>query len=273
MSEQPAEANVQHIDAIDDPRVASYRDMPERELAASGGLFVAEGEHLVRRLIASDFPVESLLLAERRVEAVAPLAPPGVPIYALPDALMNQVLGFKFHSGVMALGRRKAAPKLEDVVPRDRPCLLMICPEILNTENLGGLIRIAAGFGADAMIVGERSCDPFFRRCIRVSMGTIFHLPIIHTDDLLRDITRLKGEFGVTMVATVVEPDAEPLETVARPERMALLMGSESQGLHRRWLAVSDRRVTIPMHLGTDSLNVAVAAAVFLYHFTRGNQR
>jgi tRNA G18 (ribose-2'-O)-methylase SpoU len=146
---------------------------------------------------------------------------------------------------------------------------LVICPEIEKTDNLGSMIRVAAAFGADAMILGERSCDPFFRQSVRVSMGTVFFLPIVRSDDLARDLRRLREEFGVERIAGVLGDDAESLEGVRRAQRLGLLFGNEAQGLAREWLDLCDRRVTIPMKHGTDSLNVAVAAGVFLYHFTR----
>jgi tRNA G18 (ribose-2'-O)-methylase SpoU len=185
---------------------------------------------------------------------------------------MNVILGLKFHSGVLACARRKpaTAQTLDNIVPKDRPRLtLVVCPDISNVENIGSLIRIAAGFGADAMILGERCHDPFWRQSVRVSMGTIFKLPLLQTDDLARDLRRLRGEWGVEMVATVLDPAAEPLEHAKRGEKLGILFGGEAQGLERQWIEACDRRVTIPMHHGTDSLNVAVAAGVFLYHFAR----
>jgi len=182
---------------------------------------------------------------------------------------MNEILGLKFHSGVLACARRKPAQVLDDVVPKDRDRLtLVICPDISNVENIGSLIRLAAGFGADAMILGERSHDPFWRQSVRVSMGTIFRLPLLQTDHLARDLRRLREEWGVEMVATVLDPSAEPLERAKRGQKLGILFGGEAQGLERQWTDACDRKVTIPMHHGTDSLNVAVAAGVFLYHFT-----
>jgi len=267
------------IDSLDDARLDPYRNLKDRELAALDGRFIAEGEHVVRRLLASDFPVDSVLLARRRVEELGPLVPEGVPVFAVTDEVVEQVIGFAFHSGVLACGRRKPAPTLDSILPppgdTTRPLTLMVCPEIINAENIGTLIRIGAAFGVDAMLIGERSCDPFWRRSIRVSMGTVFRLPLLHSRDLLADLKLLKERWKFDFAATVLDADAQPLATAGRagvaggPDRLALFFGSESQGLHRRWLAVCDRKLTIPMHMGTDSLNVAIAAAVFLFHFTK----
>ena len=260
------------IDSLDDPRVALYRNLKDRELERRGRHFIAEGEHIVRRLLESDFPVESVMLAERRAAEMAAIAPDAVPVYVVSQEMMNQIVGLKFHSGVLACARRKPAQTLDEVVPKDRDRLtLVICPDISNVENIGSLVRLSAGFGADAMILGERCHDPFWRQSVRVSMGTIFRLPLLHTDDLSRDLRRLRQEWGVELAATVLDSMAEPLERATRPAKFGLLFGGEAQGLEQRWIDQCDRRVTIPMHHGTDSLNVAVAAGIFLYHFTRAD--
>jgi tRNA G18 (ribose-2'-O)-methylase SpoU len=261
---------LEHVTSLDDPRVAPYRNVKDRELARDGARFIAEGEHVVLRLLASDFQTESVLLSDRRATELAPRVPEHVPTYVTPHAVMEQVLGIKFHSGVIACGIRRRNVALDDVVPKDRDRLtLVICPDVSNVENIGSLIRLSAGFGADAMILGERCHDPFWRQSVRVSMGTIFRLPLLQTDDLLRDMRRLREEWGVQLAATVLDEDAEPLAGAARADRFGLLFGNEAQGLGREWVDACDRRVTIPMKLGTDSLNVAVAAGIFLYHFTR----
>jgi tRNA G18 (ribose-2'-O)-methylase SpoU len=261
---------VEYIQSLDDPRVWAYRNLKDRELARQGQRFIAEGEHLVRRLLKSDFPVESVLLADRRVQEMAPLAGPGVQVYSASTTLLNEIVGISFHSGVIACGLRKPPLTLEQLLPRDKPRLtVVVLPEISNVENIGSLIRISAAFGADAMLLGERCHDPFWRQSVRVSMGTIFNLPLRQSDDLLRDLHLLHEQWGMERVATVLDPSAEPLAQAGRPERLALLLGSEAQGLDAHWIAACDRRVTIPMQRGTDSLNVAVAAGIFLYHFTK----
>jgi tRNA G18 (ribose-2'-O)-methylase SpoU len=144
----------------------------------------------------------------------------------------------------------------------------VVCPDIHNVDNIGSLIRISAGFGVDAMILGERCHDPFFRQSVRVSMGAVFKLPIVQSIDIHADLQTLKSA-GIQLVATVLDEDAEPLVSATRADRVAILFGNEAQGIERSLIDLCDRRVTIPMKLGTDSLNVSVAAGIFLYHFTR----
>jgi tRNA G18 (ribose-2'-O)-methylase SpoU len=258
------------IDSLDDPRVAAYRNLKDHELDRRGRLFIAEGEYIVGRLLASDFPVESVFLSDKRADEIGPQVPAGIPVYVATQDVMNGVLGMKFHSGVMACGRRKPRMTIDDVVPKDRARLtLVICPDVSNVENIGSIVRIAAAFGADALVLGERCHDPFWRQSVRVSMGTIFRLPLAHSEDLLRDLGRLKSDWGVEFAATVLDADAEALENATRPARFGLLLGGEAQGLEEPYVRACDRRVTIPMRMGTDSLNVAVAAGIFLYHFTK----
>ena len=263
-------SNILPIDNLNDPRVALYRALKDRDIARDGGRFISEGEMVVRRLLDSAFATESVLLSQRRVAEIAPIIPESIPVYALSDSLIEQIIGFRFHSGVMAVGLRGKKLSLDDL-PRETDALrLMICPEIANTENLGGLIRIAAGFGLDALILGPQSCDPFFRQSVRVSMGTVFRLPIVQSDDLLRDLDRLREEWRAQLVATVLhDAAAESLQEMIVPKRFALLFGNEAQGLSDEVIQRCNRRVTIPMKLGTDSLNVMVAAGIFLFQFTR----
>lgn len=270
--------NVTIISSIDDPRIAAYRNLKDRDLARDpdrgAGRFIAEGEYVVRRLLESDYPAESVLVATRRLEEMSAIVPPHVPIFSAEHSVVNQIVGFKFHSGVMAVGRRKPSAKVDDVIGNDRrPLTLVICPNTNNTENLGGIIRIAAGFGVDALILGQHCCDPFFRQSIRVSMGTIFRLPLVQSADIVSDLRRLREEFGVELAATVLEDGAEPLSLAPRGPRLGLLFGNEAQGLEPGHIAACNRRITIPMKLGTDSLNVAVSAGIALYHFTHVRER
>ena len=257
------------IESPDDPRVSDYMSLKDRDIARSGDRFIAQGELVVRRLLASDYPVESVYVVRRKLDEIAPLVPAGAMLFVASDEVLRDTVGFKFHTGVAACGRRKSSPSIDDVMSAAGPrATLLICPEIASAENLGSLIRIAAAFGADAMVLGERSCDPFWRQSIRVSMGTIFSLPIVRSTCILDDLERLQSRWGVELAATVLDIDAEPLATARRRERFALLFGNEAQGLAAEHVQACDRRVTIPMKRGTDSLNVSVAAGIFLYHFT-----
>jgi tRNA G18 (ribose-2'-O)-methylase SpoU len=257
------------IQSFDDPQINPYRNMKDKELARDGGRFIAEGENVVKRLLASRFTTESVLVAKRKLETIGPLAKAETPVFYAEDDIITQIIGFEFHSGVLACGIRPPSPTLSEILPPlPQAALIVACQEIANTDNLGSLIRIAAAFGAHGMILGERCCDPFFRQSVRVSMGTIFSLPIVRSEDLCADLDLL-ADAGVETWATVLGSDAETLSRMAKPNRTVIVFGNEAQGLDLKTIAHCRKRVVIPMHLGTDSLNVSVAAAVFLYHVTQ----
>ncbi len=260
------------IDSIDDPRLAVYRNLKDRQIARLDGRFIAEGEHVVRRLLQSDFPVESVLAGRRVAQRIAPAVRPPTPLLVVPDELMNRIVGFRFHGGVIGCGRRIPSPPMEKVLPPvGKPSTLVICPDLISHENLGSLIRTAAALGVDAMILGPRCCDPFYRLSVRVSMGTIFRLPIVRSENLLADLEALRRRFGYELIATVPDDHAEPLSPTPAPSRIALMFGNEAQGLDAPMIAACDRRVRIPMRAGVDSLNISVAAGIFLHGYCRSD--
>jgi len=257
------------VDSLDDPLLAPYRNLKDKKLARDGQRFIAEGENVVRRLLQSTTAVESVLVARRKYDAIAPLVAGQTAMLTAEDELIEQIIGFRFHSGVLACGIRPANPDLASVIaPPPGPALIVVAQEISNIANMGSLIRICAALGADAMVLGERCCDPYFRQSIRVSMGTIFSLPIVRSENLLTDLHRLRSAQQCDIWAAIASGAAQPLQRMRRPDRLAIVFGNESSGLDEQSIAGCDRRVTIPMQRGTDSLNVAVAAAVFLYQLT-----
>jgi tRNA G18 (ribose-2'-O)-methylase SpoU len=258
---------LERINTLDDPRLDPYRNVKDRELARHGGQFIAEGHHIVLRLLASDFPTESILVDERKLRLIESALRPEVPIYVAPPGLVDQIVGYKFHVGVLAVGRRKVALSLDDVMHHDS-LLWVVCPDLRSTENLGSIIRTAAGFGAAAVILGQHSCDPFYRQSVRVSMGAVCSIPIIQSGNLPFDLRRLQQEGRIQLIAAVLDPNAEKLADAPRSPRVALMFGSEDQGLSTELCSIADRRVMLPMAWNTDSLNVSIAAGIFMYHFT-----
>ncbi len=257
------------VNSIDDPRLAPYRELNQRNLTRQSGLFIAEGDKVAQRLIASRYPVASLLAEAEWAERLAPQLPPETPIYVAERRLLEATIGFHFHRGVLACGRRLPRPSVVEIAAgaARRPTIL-VCPDVHDPTNLGSIIRTAAAFGCAGLVLGSQCADPFSRRVLRVSMGAALHLPIALSRDLTTDLESLRCA-DYTLVATVIDSAAEPLARFERPDRLALLLGSEGHGLRPEVRALCHREVTIPMQLGTDSLNVAVAAAVFLYHLQR----
>jgi len=266
---------ISYVDSMDDPRLACYRDMKDRELARMGDRFIAEGEQVVRRLLASTLRVESVLVARRKEAIIAPLVPADVSMFVADDAAIDRLIGFAFHSGVLACGIRPGAASLAallgrpDVAAASRSTVV-VCPKITNTDNLGSMVRLCAAFGVAGLVLGERCCDPFFRHSVRVSMGSVFVVPMVRSNDCRADLKRLRDEWGYELMATVIDANAEVLARAGRKERLAILFGSEADGLDAADVALCNRRVGIPMRSGTDSINVAIAAGIFLHHFVEG---
>jgi tRNA G18 (ribose-2'-O)-methylase SpoU len=253
------------IQSIDDARLEAYRNLKHTNRTRWARRFIAEGEKLVRRLLESDFAVDSVLVSERFEPTLAPLVPAGVPCWIVPDAMVETLVGFDFHRGILACGRRKPAPRLEQLAPPGRPATLVVCPNVQDPENLGSILRISAAFGCDGVIVGRSAADPFSRRVLRVSMGAAFRVPVLHSKNLQRDLRELSGPLGVQLAAAVLDESAEPLDQATRRDRLAILLGSEGHGLPEEIVTLCQRKITIPMPMGTDSLNVAVAAGILLY--------
>lgn len=259
------------LDSLDDPRLAPYRDLKASNLTRWSGLFVAEGEKLVRRLIASRFSIDSLLLGQSEIAAFMSGLPEEVPIYVVPDNWVERIIGFNFHRGVLACGRRPGErPQLDGIIRAVSDSYtrstIVLCPEIHDPDNLGALIRTGCALGVDALVLGPHAADPLARRVLRVSMGTALELPIVQSPDFAEDLARLK-QAGYELAAAVLDEGAEPLTAASRADRFTLMIGSEGHGLASRWIDACDRRITIPMRRGTDSLNLAVAAGIFLHHF------
>jgi tRNA G18 (ribose-2'-O)-methylase SpoU len=249
-----------------DARLADYRELKERHLNEEGGRFVAEGERVVRRLLASRLPIHSVVVTEPRLRALGEaLAGAGFPIYVVTPSVLDTIVGFHVHRGCLAIGERPAAPE----VPAGARGVVVL-EDLVDVDNLGAIARNAAAFGADALVLSPRCADPFYRKAIRVSLGGIFELPVVRLARWPEGLDELRAR-GFALVAAVVAPDATPLPRFAPPPRWALLLGSEGPGLSPGAVARCDHRVTIPMSSspGADSLNVATAGAVLLYALTR----
>ena len=258
------------LQTIDDPRLDHYRDLKRSTLIRNSGLFIAEGRRVVRRLLHSDFTVRSVLLSQKRVAEFESDLPQSVPVYVLSENLAAELIGYNFHSGALACGCRRSDLELDTIVRRAAsPTLFVVCTEVQDAQNVGSIVRLAAAFGADAVLAGERCADPFSRRALRVSMANALSLPVLTCRNLTSDLMRLRDEFHFELVASVLDDRAESLEVADGAERLVLLFGNEAQGLGPEWTQLCSRNVTIPMEHGTNSLNVSTAAAVFLYHFRR----
>jgi tRNA G18 (ribose-2'-O)-methylase SpoU len=251
-----------------DPRLGDYRDLRDVELRkhleAEHGLFLAEGEKVVRRAVEAGFTPRSLLMAPRWVDGLADvLATTDAPCYVLSEKLAEQVTGFHVHRGALASLERRPLPAVADVLAGARSVLVL--EDIVDHTNVGAILRSGAALGFDAVLLSPRCADPLYRRAIKVAMGAVFTMPWTRVPDWYDALPDLSAT-GFTTVALTLAPDSTPIEeAVAGVDRLALVLGSEGHGLSSRWEQSADRRAIIPMREGIDSLNVAAATAVACY--------
>jgi len=262
-----------------DPRLADYRDLTDvalrRVLEPEGGLYMAESSKVLGRALAAGHRPRSVLTQERWLGELEPLLEGhDVPVYVVPADVAEGVTGYAVHRGVLAAMHRPEPAPVAEVLAGAR--LAVILEDIVDHTNVGAAFRAAAGLGADAVLVTPRCADPLYRRSVRVSMGTVFQVPwtrLPEWDGGAGARAQLHAA-GFHIAALALSEDAVSLDdfAAAAPERVALLMGAEGDGLSRRALAAADSVVTIPMAGGVDSLNVASAAAVALWAVSRGQR-
>ncbi|HZZ87136.1 MAG TPA: RNA methyltransferase [Caulobacteraceae bacterium] len=259
---------VARIDDSADPRLEPYLAVRERDLVGRRGEFIAEGEVVLRVLLRAARPqVRSLLVAQNRLERVTALIaedPDPPPIYVASQLVMDAVVGFHIHRGMLAHGVRPSDPGAGALLSRLGDRALVVCLlGIANHDNMGGLFRNAAAFGADAVLLDAGCCDPLYRKAIRVSVGATLSVPFARTPNG-GDMLAVLGHAGFAALA--LSPDgAMTLSAVRRSPRTAVLFGAEGPGLSAD-LRSQARTVSIPMAAGWDSLNVAAASAVVLHH-------
>lgn len=256
------------VDDPADPRLADYRHLKDRDLSSEGGRFIAESEGVVRRLLSSGLVVHSVLVTPTRLASLAPaLGPVTCPVYVAQQVLLSEIAGFPVHRGCLAVGERPAPHPLA----ADARALLVL-EDLVDADNLGASVRNAAAFGVDALMLSPRCADPFYRKAIRVAIGATFTLPVIRATRWPQDLLALK-EQGFTVLGAALGTPATPLASLPRPTKFALLLGSEGPGLTRGARNACDELLTIPMAPGADSLNVATAGAVALFHLQQAAAR
>lgn len=268
---------VESVESLDDPRVADYRNLRDPALRDERGLFIAEGRLTVKRLFASPrFRARSVFATEsglRGLERDQVAIDDETPVFVAAPGLLNEVVGYRMHRGCLATGERGVAggpgSPLAEVV-RDARRILVL-EDLADPDNIGGIFRNALAFGVDAVVLTRRCADPLYRKSIRVSMGAVLALPFTRIPDASESLTLLKDE-GFEIIATTTDAAARPFDSFAPiPERVALLFGTEGEGLSATALAAADHRVRIPMARGADSLNVATASGIVLHHFARSH--
>ncbi|WP_141582378.1 RNA methyltransferase [Actinomadura sp. WMMA1423] len=288
-----------------DPRLADYvrlRDVNLRKsLEAEHGLFIAEGEKVIRRAVASGHPVRSLLTTRRWTEQLADLLDAlDAPAYLVDDATMETITGFQVHRGALASVERLPLPPVEKVLTGVRsaghyeevadhpnvgmsaqstpfPRRILVLEDLVDHGNVGAIYRCAAALGIDAIILSPRCADPLYRRSVKVSMGAVFAIPYARMTNWHDDLGKLRAA-GFTLLALTPDQTATPIDKASIGDRVALMLGSEGDGLSSHWLDEADESVCIPMSggamsAGVDSLNVTAAAAIACHSLMRQQKR
>ena len=271
------------IEALEDPRIADYRNLKDAQLARDRDRFIVEGRGNLRVLLErSPFVPESILLSDRAwaaLESELGDARPDCPIFVASQFVLDAIVGFAIHRGVLAACLRPASQDplvlareaISRAGSRSRSARFVLLEGLTNHDNVGGILRSAMALGADAVLLCPRSCDPLYRKAIRTSMGGSLVVPFARAEDFGALLAGLL-DLGVAVVA--LDPDPEGREIAdLDPSALghaALLVGTEGEGVSEAALARATHRVRIDMEPGVDSLNVSVAAAIALHRFRAG---
>jgi tRNA G18 (ribose-2'-O)-methylase SpoU len=272
------------VDDADDPRLADYTRLTDvslrTSLEAAHGLFIAEGTKVIGRAVQAGYPVRSMLLAHSRARDAAVLdaavpsgGGPGVPVYVVPDGVAERLTGYRVHRGALASLGRVELPSVEVVLARARR--VVVLEDLVDHGNVGAIFRCAAALGIDAVLLSPRCADPLYRRSVKVSMGAVFAIPYARMADWYDGLAGIR-DAGLAVLALTPDERATPIAVALGragpgegrpPGRVALLLGTEGDGLSSRWLHEADDAVRIPMSpaaraAGVDSLNVVAAAAI-----------
>ncbi|MEU4225661.1 RNA methyltransferase [Nonomuraea sp. NPDC026600] len=260
-----------------DPRLTDYtrlRDVDLRKsLEAERGLFVAEGEKVIRRAIAAGYPIRSVLTTPRWLEPLADVLGDAT-VYVVSDETMLGVAGFQVHRGALASMERLPLPPVEEVLAGTSR--VVVLEDLVDHSNVGAIFRCAAALGVEGIVLSPRCADPLYRRSVKVSMGAVFSIPYGRMDDWYGGLERIRTA-GHTLLALTPDQSATPMDKVKMGERVALLLGSEGDGLSSRWMREADESVCIPMSpaamaAGVDSLNVVAAAAIACHSLMRADE-
>lgn len=261
--------NEQQVDDPGDPRLGDYLALTDVELRRrsepAAGLFMAEGEKVIRRALTAGYRMRSMLLEDKWLPALRDVLDlHDAPVYVGTRALLADVTGYDVHRGALAAMDRKPLPTVAQVLAAARS--VAVLENVNDHTNIGAIFRSAAGLGMDAVLLTPRCADPLYRRSVKVSMGAVFSVPWTRLESWPRDMQLLR-DAGFSVLALTPDPGATSLDELSeqRRTRPALVLGAEGSGLARGTLDAADLRVRIPMVAGVDSLNVAAAAAVSFY--------
>lgn len=264
--------HLRQIDSFDLPELQPYRTMRRQHEHRERGIFVAEGEKVVRRLIESPLEIISLLLPEKWWLDLRPSLERrsgDLDVFVAEKKLLETLTGFSMYQGLLALAKVPPQPSIEEILRTGKQPLLFGAAEGLSSaENLGTLVRNCAAFRASALVVGETCSSPYLRRAVRSSMGTLFELPVIESENLLSALGTMRAS-GVRLIAAHPHVSGRTITSANFAQNCCIIFGSEGYGISPAVLRLCDDAVAIPMPPTIDSLNVGSAAAAFLYEANR----
>lgn len=265
------------IDSLDSSELQPYRTLRRAVEHVKQGIFVAEGEKVVRRLLETEIQVVSLLLTERWLEDLKPIleskSDGDIRIWVAPKELLESIVGFELHQGIMAIGRIPRPMSLEEIpIALESPHLLVALDGLTNADNVGVIVRNCVAFGVNALIVPTNSSNPYLRRTVRMSMGAVFRLPIVSVENLADSLQYLSSRFETRVIA------AQPIASISigRADlsgKICIVLGSEGNGISPAVLETCPEKISIPLTNGTNSLNVATASAIFLFEAQRQRKK
>ena len=268
------------VDSAADARLADYTRLTDAALRthmeAEHGLFIAEGTKVITRAVAAGYPVRSMLLGRSRLADLPALAGAAgdAPVYVVPDEVAESLTGYRVHRGALASLARKTLPEVSAVTGHARR--IVVLEDLVDHGNVGAIFRCAAALGVDAVVLSPRCADPLYRRSVKVSMGAVFSIPYARMTGWYDGLAELRSS-GFRVLALTPDERAAPIASALKSaDRVALLLGTEGDGLSGRWLHEADEAVRIPMNpaaraSGVDSLNVVAAAAIACHLLTQGS--
>lgn len=274
---------VQEVYSLNIPELQPYLTLRRPFEHIKQGIFVAEGEKIVRRLLHSNLNIISMLMTPQwyaqlftndyqDIQYCNTTSLQQATIYITDKLLIETIVGFNLHQGIMAVGKVPSELSLDELLTKSPPRLYISIDGLTNAENVGLLVRNCVGFGADVLIVGETSSSPYLRRAVRNSMGTIFRLPVIHAVSLSEMLTTLKNDHGFRIICAHPSGSIN-LHNADLTDDICIVFGNENSGISPDILSICTETITIPMLNEIDSLNVACASAVFLYEVRKNRAK
>ncbi|MBN1577961.1 MAG: RNA methyltransferase [Chitinispirillaceae bacterium] len=266
-------ASVNDVESLDHPGLEPYRTLRRSIEHRRQGIFVVEGNKVVVRFLASGLEVVSILLTEEwlaqcRLDLERRTEP--VTVYRASGKMVKSIVGFNYHQGIMAVGKVPPATTIESICAAfHAPRLFVARDHISNTENAGVILRNCAACGVQAIISGETSADPYLRRSVRNSMGAVFRMPVVYSDNLAGTLAALRVNYGFSIVAAQARSRSVSMHAVEFTNDCCIVLGNEQHGVSDAVVARCDRVMAIPMHDGIDSFNVGCASAIMLYEAFR----